>query len=117
MLPTVQFLAGRGEMTCVRAIVKGNLLKAEVVLYALRAHELPADWFTRIGNPVLAQIGPQSTDSFETQTVNEEVTARRPVNSETPPPPLPPAGWYADPHHLARLRYWDGTQWTDHTAP
>jgi hypothetical protein len=27
MLPTVQFLAGRGEMTCVHAIVKGNSLR------------------------------------------------------------------------------------------
>lgn len=30
---------------------------------------------------------------------------------------LPPADWYADPQHVARLRYWDGGQWTDNTAP
>jgi len=30
--------------------------------------------------------------------------------------PLPPANWYDDPQHVARLRYWDGTQWTDYTA-
>ena len=36
----------------------------------------------------------------------------------TPPvaPPLPPANWYPDPSGNARLRYWDGTRWTDHTA-
>lgn len=29
-----------------------------------------------------------------------------------------PAGWYPDPHGAAQtLRYWDGTQWTDHTNP
>ncbi|MDO0938181.1 phospholipid scramblase-related protein [Streptomyces sp. DG2A-72] len=29
-----------------------------------------------------------------------------------------PAGWYADPHGAPRtLRYWDGAQWTEHTAP
>lgn len=28
-----------------------------------------------------------------------------------------PAGWYADPQHSALWRYWDGTQWTQHTAP
>lgn len=38
------------------------------------------------------------------------------------PPPLPPtdarpADWYTDPEGKARLRYWDGSQWTDHTAP
>ncbi|MEW2404667.1 phospholipid scramblase-related protein [Streptomyces griseoviridis] len=29
-----------------------------------------------------------------------------------------PAGWYADPHGAAKtLRYWDGSQWTEHTSP
>ncbi|MEU3528435.1 phospholipid scramblase-related protein [Streptomyces sp. NPDC038707] len=29
-----------------------------------------------------------------------------------------PAGWYPDPHGAqSTLRYWDGTQWTDHTNP
>lgn len=38
------------------------------------------------------------------------------------PPPLPQAAsgpaadWYPDPHGEKRLRYWDGSQWTDHTA-
>jgi hypothetical protein len=26
------------------------------------------------------------------------------------------ANWYADPHDATRLRYWDGTKWTDHVA-
>ena len=43
--------------------------------------------------------------------------------SAPPPPAQPqqqqeaqPANWYPDPHGQARLRYWDGTQWTDQTA-
>jgi hypothetical protein len=28
----------------------------------------------------------------------------------------PPADWYPDPHGQARLRWWDGSQWTDQTA-
>jgi hypothetical protein len=28
----------------------------------------------------------------------------------------PRADWYPDPQGTARLRYWDGTQWTDQTA-
>lgn len=27
-----------------------------------------------------------------------------------------PAGWYADPHHRADLRWWDGSAWTHHVA-
>ena len=33
-----------------------------------------------------------------------------------PQPSLPPANWYPDPHHQARLRYWDGQRWTEHVA-
>lgn len=29
---------------------------------------------------------------------------------------LPPAGWYPDPHGASDQRYWDGAQWTAHTA-
>jgi uncharacterized RDD family membrane protein YckC len=36
------------------------------------------------------------------------------------PPPAPaqsqPAGWYEDPQRQARLRYWDGSAWTQHTS-
>jgi uncharacterized RDD family membrane protein YckC len=31
-------------------------------------------------------------------------------------PGSPPADWYPDPKGEARLRYWDGSTWTDHTA-
>lgn len=30
---------------------------------------------------------------------------------------LPSAGWYPDPHRMARLRYWDGSNWTGYVAP
>jgi hypothetical protein len=28
-----------------------------------------------------------------------------------------PAGWYPDAQDTTKLRYWNGTRWTDHTAP
>ena len=33
------------------------------------------------------------------------------------PPPLAPAGWYADPVGGSGKRYWDGQRWTEHTTP
>jgi hypothetical protein len=30
---------------------------------------------------------------------------------------MPPPGWYEDPVRPGTLRWWDGTQWTVHTAP
>jgi hypothetical protein len=45
------------------------------------------------------------------------------IGAVQPPPqaaPAPPAGgaadWYPDPRGEKRLRYWDGTQWTQHVA-
>jgi hypothetical protein len=29
---------------------------------------------------------------------------------------LPAADWFPDPKGEARLRYWDGKRWTEHTA-
>ncbi|MFI5427538.1 DUF2510 domain-containing protein [Aeromicrobium sp. UC242_57] len=29
---------------------------------------------------------------------------------------LPPAAWYPDPSRRRELRFWDGTQWTEHVA-
>ncbi|HUF97442.1 MAG TPA: DUF2510 domain-containing protein [Ilumatobacter sp.] len=29
----------------------------------------------------------------------------------------PQAGWYPDPQHGARLRWWDGSDWADHWRP
>ena len=31
-------------------------------------------------------------------------------------PPTPPADWYPDPLGRHELRYWDGTQWTEHVS-
>jgi hypothetical protein len=33
-----------------------------------------------------------------------------------PPAPSPPAGWYKDPQHEARFRYWEGREWTSYTT-
>lgn len=44
---------------------------------------------------------------------------RTPGDTWTPPlpqTPNPPAGWHSDPLGQARLRWWDGQQWTDHTT-
>jgi hypothetical protein len=40
-------------------------------------------------------------------------SAQRPAPVQAGPPP----DWYDDPWRQARLRYWDGTTWTGHTAP
>lgn len=55
------------------------------------------------------------------QGLNDDVAAGQTDNrlgaGETPQDaPLPPADWYPDPTGSARLRYWNGSAWTEHTA-
>jgi len=57
-----------------------------------------------VGRPILA---------VEAGTAGTVVPAGPPP---PPPPPPQPANWYPDPRAEARLRYWDGTRWTEHTA-
>jgi hypothetical protein len=119
MLPAAQFLAAHGLSTCVRAVVKGNQLKTELVLYTSRAHELPPEWFDALPVPPgpaaaapSTETPPEPTGGVDTTIVAETVDAPPP-----PPPPPPPAGWYSDPSNAARLRLWDGSTWTDQTQP
>lgn len=55
------------------------------------------------------------------QTVSAPIrSSSAPVGSTAPAPPPPPsvpAGWYPDSADAVLLRYWDGEQWTEHTAP
>lgn len=105
--PAIRFLRERGHACAVRAIVKGNQLKAEVVLYTKRAHELDQAWFDSL---------PQTTGRPSPEAADDGASAQAEDVSPAAPPPLPPADWYADPHGVARLRYWDGQAWTEHTA-
>jgi Protein of unknown function (DUF2510)/HIRAN domain len=124
MLPAVRYLADRGVKTCVRAVVKGNRLKAEVVLYALRASELPPDWmssdYQALAGP--AASGTRSVDSYSPTHERAAGSSDHQIPKDsaeihelltTAPPPTPPAGWYPDPYGVARVRYWDGAQWTE----
>lgn len=44
------------------------------------------------------------------------VVAPQPAAAPSPAAASPPANWYPDPSGQARLRYWDGARWTEHTA-
>jgi hypothetical protein len=37
--------------------------------------------------------------------------------TQVPVQPTTPAGWFADPNNAALTRYWDGSAWTEQTAP
>lgn len=46
----------------------------------------------------------------------EPATATPEVSTEPATAGAAPAGWYADPSSRFELRYWDGSQWTEHVS-
>jgi hypothetical protein len=111
-LPVIDLLERVGMQTVARAIVKGNRLKADVVLYAAKAGELDEQWLQDL---VRSPIGP-SVSPDRPQGV-AEIAARESIAAALTAPQVPPAGWFADPSGAGGLRWWNGTAWTEHTHP
>ena len=58
----------------------------------------------RATNPTVAS-GPATTVATPAGEIANTATA-----------PAVPAGWYADPSSRFELRYWSGTEWTEHVS-
>lgn len=55
--------------------------------------------------------------AFLRRAANPTTTTQSPsVTTSTASNPKVPAAWYADPSGRYELRYWDGTEWTEHVA-
>jgi collagen type III alpha len=125
LLPTIRHVEEQGATAAARAIVKGNRIKAEVVLYVVRAHELPETWLS-----ASARGGPASvaTMSGVELRVPEAASAAAPAQVHAPIPPRPtgikfvvPPGWPAPPPGWSPPPGWqpdpswpaapDGWQW------
>lgn len=56
-------------------------------------------------------VNPANVPIFNTTTATSIAEITNPSIS-----PAVPAGWYADPSSRFELRYWNGTEWTEHVA-
>jgi collagen type III alpha len=122
LLPAIRHLEQQGTTAAARAIVKGNRIKAEVVLYVARAHELPESWLNDAGSsrPTAAPPVPATGPAYQSPPVIKGAHDPIPpppsgfkfvVPPGWPPPPegwIPPAGWQPDPSWPAAP---DGWQW------
>jgi hypothetical protein len=67
--------------------------------------------------PPVQQQPAASPPAAGATSVGQVQPAPEPVAPATPEPPANVAAdWYPDPRGEKRLRYWDGSRWTDHTA-
>ena len=57
-----------------------------------------------------------ATSTTTSNSVATPVTAQVSVTETTPTSAAAPAAWYADPSNRFELRYWDGSEWTEHVA-
>ena len=79
----------------------------------LDVHEsLPIDVVPPDARGVIAPVTPASRETTAPQVA---AAGEAPANAESFGTAAP-ANWYADPSGRARLRWWDGTAWTEHTA-
>jgi hypothetical protein len=89
-----------------RATDTTTVIDAEVVDELLPAH-----------TPVVAGAEPHLLEGPDAPDESPAPPASPPP-PPPPPPPAVPAGWYPDAAQPALLlRYWDGSTWTEHTAP
>jgi len=97
--PAIEHLSAQGVTTAVRAIVKGNRLKAEVVLYGQRAHELSAAWIDSLAPSQHVLAATSTAAGPDTPGPAAHVgDAQRVWRFNSPPGwPKPPEGWCPPP--------------------
>jgi len=54
--------------------------------------------------------------AFLRRASSQPATQQSSSNSAAASSPKVPAAWYADPSGRYELRYWDGSEWTEHVA-
>jgi Protein of unknown function (DUF2510) len=68
------------------------------------------------GQPPYGGGQPQAPAQPQQQTYTQPAGGTAPAAGAPDAPAGAKADWYPDPRGEKRLRYWDGSQWTDHTA-
>lgn len=109
LLPVIRHFAERGVTVACRALVKGNRLKSDLVLYAARSGELPHEWLE--SPPVHGVVGSTLPDGNAHTPDAGQVKWRFNPPPGWPPTPegwTPPPGWAPPPDFPAPPADW---QW------
>jgi hypothetical protein len=109
------FVTGDVAMSAV-AVIAGFLLSL-VLVFMLEAREVDIGvgaYLGALGATVMG-VGAVATITPALAASARAGEQRLPFMDQAPPAPAgsPSAGWYEDPGGEARLRYWDGSRWSD----
>ncbi|WP_422771266.1 HIRAN domain-containing protein [Plantactinospora sp. WMMC1484] len=98
-LPVITHLQGMGLTIAARAVLKGNRVKADLVVHMSKASELSDGWLD--APPTARGVNPaQRAEASPVQTMATTPRWRFVVPPSWPPPPagwVPPQGWRPDP--------------------
>jgi len=86
---------------------------APVAAAAPAAAAEPAGWAVApepAATQAASQPQPQPAQTYQPAAQTYQAATQQAVQ------PAVPANWYADPAGRFELRYWDGTQWTEHVS-
>ena len=86
---------------------------AAAVAAAAAAATEPAGWAVA---PVSTSTQDTGYTASATAAVSTPATVAPAASTPAAATPSVPAGWYADPSGRYELRYWDGTEWTEHVS-
>ena len=108
-------------------IFTGSLIAGAAVLHYMARRDdhvrRAADVTRRAGAAAAPHVGSAfargskaAGDAYRRVRGGEDAPPQPATAVDASAPPAPSPGWYADPRREARLRYWDGGSWTDHTS-
>ena len=96
-----------------------SVVKADGIAVVDRVREkLDAVGVAKAAAPRQTPAAPAAVPSASAVAPAPEPRVSQPASIEIiPPPPSVPPGWYPESADAVLVRYWNGAQWTDHTAP
>jgi hypothetical protein len=110
----LDLVAAVGLTTACALLVRESVSYHRAVRAARPVAPWPAQQAAQHGQPVQPAAQPVQPVQPAAQPV-QPTQPVRPAQAAAPAAAVP-AGWHPDPWGQKRLRYWDGTQWTGHTA-
>lgn len=103
--PLGALLGGMAKKDQAKLFFALDMPDGSIVTHEIKAkHESKVRKLVENINLLSAELAPDAAPSLE-------------ATIPPPPPPSVPAGWYPDPQGVQVQRYWDGSKWTEHTAP